>query len=86
VSFNRLLPLSACIALSACASIPYSAELCEHQTRAAIATGNCATSLSASQVQTVGGVQQRGSQTRTVGVPREFLIAMIVLLVIFALA
>ena len=48
--------------------------------------GDCAASLTASSLQTVGGVQQRGSQTRTVGVPREFLIAMVVLLVIFALA
>lgn len=30
----------------------------------------------------IGGVQQTGSQTRTVGVPRGFLIAMIVLFVL----
>jgi hypothetical protein len=51
-----------------------------------VIAGDCAASLAASRLQTVGGVQQRGSQTRTVGVPREFLITMVVLLVIFALA
>ena len=77
--------LAACIALSACASTPYTAESCEPWPRTAI-TSDCSASLAANRFQTVGGVQQRGGQTRTVGVPREFLIAMLVLILVFALA
>ena len=33
----------------------------------------------------LGAVRQRGTQTRTVGVPREFFVAMIVIIVLVAL-
>jgi hypothetical protein len=61
------------------------ADSCEPAPSIAIA-GDCAASLTASSFQTVGGVQQRGGQTRTVGVPREFLVAALVLLAILLLA
>jgi hypothetical protein len=38
-----------------------------------------------SSVSTIGAVSQTGSQTRTVGVPREFLVAMIILILLVGL-
>ena len=82
--------------LPACASVPGVVQLCDRPSAAAVAVESspakelqgegCEPTIVASQFQTVGGVQQRGSQTRTLGVPRGFLVAMIVLIVIFALA
>jgi hypothetical protein len=81
--------------LPACASLPSTASYCDGSTSAAItlesgrtetAADGCASELVASRFQTVGRVEQRGSQTRTVGVPRGFLVALIVLLLIFGLA
>jgi len=77
--------------LSACASVPAATQGCDAPRPAVVASEraaafDCAAVTIASDLQAVGGVQQRGGQTRTVGVPRGFLVTMIVLLVIFALA
>lgn len=37
------------------------------------------------RIAALGAVRQTGSQTRTVGVPREFLVAMVVIVVLVAL-
>jgi len=53
---------------------------------AMLAPSSCTPAFTALQRgATVGAVQQRGGQTRIVGVPRSFLIAMLVLIALVAL-
>jgi hypothetical protein len=88
--------LASLLLLPACASLPGSASTCEPSSpvatvielgeHRAFGDEGCQSSVLASRFQAVGGVRQRGSQTRTVGVPRSFLIAMLVLLLVFGLA
>jgi len=90
VAMRRCAISLSAIVLSACVSIPTATPLCE-TSRAENASElaaeiDCPAAAVASRFQTVDGVQQRGGQTRTAGVPRSFLVTMLVLLVVFALA
>lgn len=80
--------------LPACAGMPDISNPCPAALSAVDAqeveptqsAAGCGMAAVENRLAAVGGVQQRGRQTRTVGVPRGFLIALIVLLVIFSAA
>lgn len=90
-SFAVLLPL---LVLSACANLPNVSQSCPAGSTASATlqaesdarSTRCGLLIAESRLSAVGAVQQTGGQTRTVGVPRGFLVAMIVLIVLVSLA
>ena len=96
--YRTALPLALLIALvlSGCASLPGVAGSCPPAAMppgvpvagpdAPAATARCEPATAVATLAAIGGVQQTATQTRTLGVPRGFLIAMIVLIVLVSLA